>query len=560
MRRSLTTLFLAALLLTLALGNLSPSPSAASPDYRFGVIEAYTAPWAASELGAGWTRVTFRWNEIQPDGPDQWNLPITDEQLALELSQGRQVVGLLVNAPGWATDLGRGVGVPQGLYLGHTDPENLWCSFVRALVARYAGRIDHWIVWNEPDVWDTYHQSWGGSVEDFAQLLRVSYGVIHETNPDAVVHLAGITHWWDANYGRELFLRRLLQVLTADGQAAQHNHYFDVATLHVYFQPENVYDLTAFYLNLMRDFGLNKPIWIIETNAAPSEDPAWPVPGAQFRVTLEDQAAFIIQSMALGIAAGAERIGVYKMADTQTDLAANPEPFGLVRADGTRRPAFTAYRVAMTYLAGFRSGSWVQRDDLSVVVIDRGAQTTTVVWSRTPSPQTAVLAARATSALLVDMWGRARLIYPERGLYTLQVAGCAYEELCLIGGAPLMLVENAPGDSSAPPPAAAPTFPAVDVPWQATPTPAPTLTPTPTVAPAPTAGPAPSPTPSPSPAPVTTTATAVAFASPTPTAADPGPFASLEPTRSPLPVLIGLLFGLALVGVALPGRRGKRRG
>ena len=70
--------------------------AAAGPDYRFGVVESYAAPGAATALGAGWTRVTFRWNEIQTNGPDEWNVgPISDGTLANELAQGRQVVGLL---------------------------------------------------------------------------------------------------------------------------------------------------------------------------------------------------------------------------------------------------------------------------------------------------------------------------------------------------------------------------------------------------------------------------------------------------------------------------------
>jgi hypothetical protein len=553
--KKVVTLSLIALSLILIAVPSSQPTQAAGPDYRFGVIESYDAPWEASALGAGWTRVTFRWNEIQPDSPDQWNLPITDEQLNLELAQGRQVVGLVTNAPMWATDIERGVGVPNGLYLGHNDPNNQWATFLRTLVSRYAGRIDHWIIWNEPDIWDTYHQSWGGTVEDYAQLLRVSYGAVKETNPNGVIHLAAITHWWDANYGRELFMHRLLQVLLNDPNAANYNYYFDVATFHVYFQPENVYDLTSFYYNMLRGYGLTQPIWIVETNAAPSNDPARPVPGAQFNVSLEDQSAFIIQSFALGIAAGAQRIAVYKMIDTERDLEANPEPFGLVRTDGTRRPAFTAYQVATTYMAGFRSGQWVQRDDASVVVIDRGGQTTSVAWSRTPAPQTVMLTAQTTSALLVDMWGGARLVYPERGYYTLNLPGCAYEGACLIGGAPLMLVESAGGDESAPPPDPAPTMPAVDAPELPTSTPAPTLTPTPSPTPSPsptpTAAPTATPTATPSPPPTSTplppTATPIPTATPT-----PRPFSlTRQPRANPaaVPITVMLLGGLGLLGL-----------
>ncbi|TET52536.1 MAG: hypothetical protein E3J64_04930, partial [Anaerolineales bacterium] len=108
------------LLATLLVPQLRTSPAAAAgiADYRFGVVEAYTAPSAAWELGAGWERISFRWNEIQPGNPEEWNVvPISDDALAVELSYGRQVVGLVNNTPDWATDWDTGAGVPQGLNL-----------------------------------------------------------------------------------------------------------------------------------------------------------------------------------------------------------------------------------------------------------------------------------------------------------------------------------------------------------------------------------------------------------------------------------------------------------
>ncbi len=484
-----TSLFLLGILLGAVLPGLWWPPALAAPpvpDRRFGVVEAYAAPNAATALGAGWTRVTFRWNEIQPNGPHEWNVaPISDQTLNHELAQGREVVGLLVATPGWATDWDAGSGVPRGLNLPVDHPENLWAGFVRTMVDRYAGRINHWIIWNEPDIAGTQHMSWGGSVADFVRLLQVGYTVAKKTNPDTVIHLAAVTHWWD-----EHWFGHLLNALAADPHAPANNHYFDVATLHVYFQPETVYDITAHYGGMMRGHGIHKPIWIAETNAAPSQDPAWPVPDAQFDVSLEQQAAYVVQAFSLAIAAGAERIAVYKMADTGTDRTANPEPFGLVRADGSRRPAFTAYQMAATYLAGFRGGTWNRRDTISLVTIDRGSRTTTVVWARGPEPQRAMIPARTTRALLVDVRGGARIIHPERGYYYLDLPPASCTDGCLIGGSPYMVVEEAPARSdTAPVPQSPSPSPTAEAAPQTSAQPpgaalsTPTLTPLPTVRP-----------------------------------------------------------------------------
>jgi hypothetical protein len=569
----ITSAFLLSILLGSVLLGLCRSPALGAPiipDPRFGVVETYAAPDAATALGAGWTRVTFRWNEIQPEGPHEWNVtPISDQSLSNELAQGRQVVGLLVTTPGWATDLDVGPGVPRGLHLPADHPDNLWATFVRTIVSRYAGRINHWTIWNEPDIPDTQHMSWGGSVEDFTQLLQVAYTVAKETNPDAVIHMAAVTHWWDEDW-----FGRFLDVLVADPHAAASDYYFDVATLHIYFQPETVYDITAHYAGMMRGYGIHKPIWIAETNAAPSQDPAWPVPGAQFDVSLEQQAAYVVQALSLGIAAGAQRIAIYKMADTESDRAANPEPFGLVRADGSRRPAFTAYRTATTYLAGFRSGSWDRRDTISLVTVDRGDRTTTVAWAQGAEPQTAMIPARTTRALLVDVQGGAHYIYPERGYYYIDLPPASCTQGCQIGGAPYMLVEGAPANANTAPapqsPTPVPTSPAgpmspTSPPATQEPTPTATLLPTDIASPVgpesdgtpPTATPNPTDTPTLQPT-STPTSTPTATSQPTLTSTStptPAPTSSPPATARAWVLVTVLILGLggATTAVSLSG-------
>lgn len=531
------------ILTVLLLGPGRAAAQPAGPDRRFGVVGASQAPWAAAELGVGWTTVTFRWDEVQPNSPQQWNPPLSDQGLALEASLGRQVVGLVVGTAVWAADPERR-GVPRGLDLDPSDPGNLWAGFLRALVARYAGRIDHWIIWDRPDVRLPAGVTWTGSVEDFARLLRVSYSVVKTANPNGVVHLPALTHWEDARHGREPFLRRLLEVLAQDPEAASNNFYFDVATLNAYFQPENLYDLTRFYRSLMREYGLDPPIWIGETGAATSEDPAVPVPDAPFTVSLQDQASFVVQALALALAGGAERVAVYRLQDNDQGPPGAPEPFGLQRADGTRRPAFTACQVALTYLAGARSARWVRRDQVSVVVIDRVSQTTTVVWSRTPEPHEVMLQARTTRALLVDIRGGARLIHPDRGYYPLTLDGCSYQQECLIGGTPLMLVEEVPAGNLASVAGSPEMGWLLEVPLPPTLTPTPSATP---VAPAPVMQAKPSPGLSP----------ATPLPSPSPTAA-PSPASGFHTPARALPPY-SLIAAILAGGLGLAGLAGRRR-
>lgn len=492
-----------------------PSPLKAqapfSPlDIRFGAVEAFRAPEAASEAGVGWERVVFWWRELQPNGPDEWNaFYFPDSELQRELESGREVVGMIANAPDWANDRKGTAGVPQGLYLPLDDPGNLWANFVRKIVERYKGRIDRWVIWNEPDVWQQDHPgyTWNGTVEDYYQLLKVAYLVAKEVNPNCKIHLAGLTFWWDTDYGRELYFERLLKVIAQDPTAPEHNYYFDVVTLHLYFQSQSAFDMPAHVHRVMKEqYAFDKPVWINECNAPPSEDPLDPVGHPRFRVRLEDQANFILQAFALGLAGGAERISVYKMAD-KPKPPGSLEPYGLVRADDSRRPAYYAYKVATKHLSGarsaelYRDGPFWERP-VDRVTVDRGNKTTTVIWNWRQEERTVTLPAIAPQAILVDNQGNEKIIKPVRGLYTLHLPAnvCIDPGGCLMGGEVFLLVEEGPtskrGSLIPPKPTRTPTQTATPT---ETSTPAPTSTPSPTSTPTKTLTPTITPTDTPVP-------------------------------------------------------------
>lgn len=423
-------------------------PLASNRDQRFGLIEAHAAQEAANELGVGWSRIKFHWAEIQPynplDGLADYNLheTLVDSELAL----GRETVGLLIGIPAWARDER---GLPRGLDLPYDDPQNVWAQFVAATVARFRGRITHWIIWNEPDVWDASHPgfTWPGTEAEFAQLMRVSYLATHAVNPDAVVHLAAMSYWWDTHFGRELFFARLLEVLKTDPNASATHYYYDVLTLHLYFNSADVYEIISLYREVQRSFGLEKPVWLVETNAAPSSDESRLVANPTFEVSLHEQAAYIPQALSLGLAAGADRIGIYKLLDTPGDLAANPEPFGLVRSDGSRRPAFHTYRTAIEHLSGGQDAYWLDRGVISQVIVSKPDELVRIIWSRVESAYEVEIPAVASRALLVDMWGNRRAIVADaKGNYNVLVYGSecqeTVEEFCMIGGPPLYILER----------------------------------------------------------------------------------------------------------------------
>jgi len=505
-------------------------------DPRFGVVEAFWDTAAAIEAGVAWERILFQWSQLQPNGPDDWNtLHVPDEWLAWAQAQGREAVGLLKNTPYWATDANPPMeaSAPRGLDLPLDDPANTWAAFVRRVATFYGARgVHRWIIWNEPDIPPgVYGQEWAGSAEEYYRLLKVAYLVIKEVDPEARVHLAGLTFWHDRGW-----LRKFLAIASADPDGPAHGYFFDAVSLHIYFQTDTVDYIVNEARAALAAYGLSKPVWINETNASPDADPEWPLERPRWRVDLREQASFILQAYALGLAAGAERIGVYKFIDVA--LPPGGEPFGLLRPDHSRRPAYTAFRLVTRFYAGTRSARISRQPLWTQVALDQGGRTTRVLWARTTASATLTLPALTAQATLVNQEGDAQTLNGENGVYVLTLPGarCADEVAgCIIGGPTFLLIEDAPaGDLGAPsadiasPTAGAgegeatptaeegvallatdtarPTAPAVTLPPTPTPSPSVTPSPAPTSTVPPSATPTKTPTPSASPSPTSTAA------------------------------------------------------
>src|SRR5262245_49185216 len=170
---------LAGLALSLSI-HLTPSqPSfaaGATTDPRFGVVNAFEAPDSAFESGASWELLTVRWDELQPNGPSDWNPSSSiDEWIGNARTNSREVVMVVTGTPQWATDGTVGVGVPRGLGFGLTDANNLWASFIRQAISYYSTRgVNRFVVWDTPSIPPNSRGStWEGTVEEYYHLVKV---------------------------------------------------------------------------------------------------------------------------------------------------------------------------------------------------------------------------------------------------------------------------------------------------------------------------------------------------------------------------------------------------
>src|SRR5579862_7164490 len=364
------------------LASIVPAASAAGPlalkpvqmqsaDRHFGAAEAFRTQQTSLAYNAGvkWERLTFDWPNLQPG---YWNhdyLPF--HYLDDQIMHDEDVVGMLVGTtPAAEADPSKGVqSVPKGLYLPYNDPGNTWGQFVHKTVDWYHGRIWHWIIWNEPDITpsdpNAMYYTWAGSVADYYQLLKVAYLSIKSVDPTLTVGTSGFTYWTDKHAGRRQYFDRMLDLVAADPTAAAHNYYMDFVSLHLYSDPHALRDVPILYHQFMTARGFDKPIWVPETNVIPYDDPVnagGPLSTpADMRASLGDQASFIIQAYALGLAAGVDRIEVYKM-----------------------------------------------KDGVEEVVFDKGDQRVTAVWNNSPGPVAVTVKSSGGSAKLLDKFGQGK--------------------------------------------------------------------------------------------------------------------------------------------------------
>ncbi len=336
----------------------------AATDPRFGIDEAAARADQADALGARWTRIPFIWAYLQPSSPTSWNSFAlgsrgSDAVVNDETARGRAVVGLLLGTPAWARQNAAWgpASVPVNIDRPWNSPSNYWGAYCYRLAKHYKGRIDQWIIWNEVSIpagkngaagqWT----QWRGAPAQYARLLAVAYRAIHAANPGATVVLYGDPYWYD----RGAYLDNLFALLAGLDPTGRYHGYFDAANLHLYIGAAGFYRIVR---DLRRELAArgwgDKEVWIGETNIEPYDDPAHYIdPGRMgFRVTMDEQAGFLVDAFAADIAAGVARVEVYRMYDG-AEAAHGGAPLGIVDVKGALRPIGRTFR----FLSGLFKGA-----------------------------------------------------------------------------------------------------------------------------------------------------------------------------------------------------------
>jgi hypothetical protein len=264
-----------------------------------------------AEAGFHWIRQEFPWEDIEIHGKrdfeDRRHEPYRpawekyDHIVDLAEQHGLEVIARLSNPPAWTRALTDTIGT-------RAPPDDLadWGDYVHTVVSRYRGRVRHYQLWNEPNI----YPEWGEQPVDpegYTRLLCEGYRRAKQADPDAVIISGALAPTVELHPGpgpalglnEFVFLQRMYDAGASDC--------FDVLSVNDYMlwsgptdrrmQPRNInFSRPAYVRDIMVANGdAAKPIWISEMNAnAVPNDPTIAGWGAYGQVTLEQQARFAV--------------------------------------------------------------------------------------------------------------------------------------------------------------------------------------------------------------------------------------------------------------------------
>lgn len=313
------------------------------------------------DLGVPWVRIPVSWASLEPEpGAIQWNSHGLEDAVNALSESGINILFTVSGAPAWSRTLTEDDGPPD-------NPQDFG-AFVRRLSTHYEGKVQAYEIWRNQNVRYGWNTGRPLNAREYVNLLCIAYSNIKYADPSAVVISGalvptgwndGLTAVDDVVYLTSMYEAGLAHCSDVVGAYAPgYNNPPDVAW-QTHTDPTSLFptknERTWFfqgtiqaYRDVMLRFGEPySTIWITGAGWASSEGIAT-VPPSGFGYaadnTEHEQAQFIVDAIELAESTGyIEGIVISNLNYGMVFGSSSGESlFGLLRPDGSRRPAFEA--------------------------------------------------------------------------------------------------------------------------------------------------------------------------------------------------------------------------
>ncbi|MFD0462849.1 family 1 glycosylhydrolase [Microvirga aerilata] len=284
-----------------------------------------------AELGVAWVRTDFWWDLVQSGGPNSYNWSELDRMVAAANKYNIKVVATLHGTPDWIDSSG-----------GMRADANIlaYANFAKAAAEHFAGKVQHWQIWNEPNLRLYWHVQPDAS--DYTKTLKAANTAIKGADPSAFVISGGLSPAPETA-GDHVGAVAFLDQMYANGARGS----FDAVGYHPYSwplmpddsAPWNGWEMmeTGIRQTMIANGDANTPVWMTEMGG--------PTSGRTNAISQQRQADTIQQSYDLATGySWAGPIMWYTYQDRGGSTSNAENWFGLVGPNGERKAAYAAYQ------------------------------------------------------------------------------------------------------------------------------------------------------------------------------------------------------------------------
>ncbi len=307
------------------------------------------------DIGMRWVKQTINWRDFEPV-KGEIDFATLDEIVEGLNNAGIRILMTITAAPAWARS--------SNVENGPPDQFSDYADFASALASRYAGKVQAYEIWNEPNLrreWNSAVHSIGAA--SYYGLLQATYTAIKTGDPNALIISAGLapTGFNDGVNAIDdrLFLRNLYRLGLSGVSDAIGAHPLgwanppDAVCCVAPVGVETHFENPSFYfLNTLNDYRQimveandgSTPIWVTKFGWGTSEDTAPPSANNVFLTytSLGEQAIYVPR----GFERGAELGFVGPMfVDNLNGCALNNAEacaYSFIGPDGQPRPVYEA--------------------------------------------------------------------------------------------------------------------------------------------------------------------------------------------------------------------------